>query len=206
MNIRELAYSQIGYKETGTNITKYAKYFDNEAWQWFNTKKQGSSWCAIFICWLYAQVYGPERALKILGCPNPTQNCAAGVPYLLKYLKAKGYQVADHTKGRPGDIIFFNKNTHVGIIYDIKDGKYITIEGNAGNKVAKKSYVLNSKKISAICRVTTEAPEIRYYVVKKGDTMSKIARSLGVSLYKLRKKNPQIVNINLIYPGQKIYY
>jgi hypothetical protein len=212
----ELAYSQIGYKETGTNITKYAKYFDTEAWQWFNSKKQGAAWCAIFICWLYCQIYGPEQALKILGCPKPSQNCAAGVPYLLKYLKAKGYHVHDKTKGQAGDIIFFNDNTHVGLIYEVKNDKYITIEGNAGNKVAKKAYVLNSKKISAICRVKTEEPakdptpvknpERRCYTVKKGDTMSKIARSLGVSLYYLKKHNPQITNINLIYPGQKVYY
>lgn len=208
----ELAYSQIGYKETGTNITKYAKYFDTEAWQWFNSKKQGAAWCAIFICWLYCQIYGPEKALKILGCPKPSQNCAAGVPYLLKYLKAKGYQISDKTKGLAGDIIFFNDNTHVGLIYEVNNGKYITIEGNAGNKVAKKAYVLNSKKISAICRVKTEEPAKdptpvkRYYTVKRGDTMSKIARSLGVSLYYLKKHNPQIANINLIYPGQKVYY
>ena len=212
----ELAYSQIGYKESGTNITKYAKYFDTEAWQWFNSKKQGAAWCAIFICWLYCQIYGPEQALKILGCPKPSQNSAAGVPYLLKYLKAKGYQVHDKTKGQAGDIIFFNDNTHVGLIYEVKNDKYITIEGNAGNKVAKKAYVLNSKKISAICRVKTEEPakdptpvkdpERRCYTVNKGDTMTKIARSLGVSLYYLKKHNPQITNINLIYPGQKVYY
>lgn len=208
----ELAYSQLGYKETSPNITKYAKYFDTEAWQWFNTKKQGSAYCAIFICWLYCQIYGPEQALKILGCPKPSQNCAAGVPYLLKYLKAKGYQVKDKTKGQAGDIIFLNDNTHVGIIYEVKNGKYITIEANVGNKVAKKAYVLNSKKISAICRVKTDVPakdptpEKRYYTVKRGDTMTKIARSLGVSLYHLKKKNPQISNINLIYLGQKVYY
>ena len=212
----ELAYSQIGYKETGTNITKYAKYFDTKAWQWFNTKKQGSKWCALFICWLYCQIYGPEQSLKILGCPKPSQNCAAGVYYFHKYLKAKGYEISDKTKGQAGDIIFFSEHSHVGIIYEVKDGKYITIEGNAGDKVAKKSYILKSKKISAICRVKTEEPvkdptpvkdpERRCYTVKKGDTMSKIARSLGVSLYYLKKHNPQITNINLIYPGQKVYY
>ena len=46
--ILDLARSQIGYSEESGNRTKYAKYFDTEAWQWFNTKKQGTEWCAIW--------------------------------------------------------------------------------------------------------------------------------------------------------------
>ena len=38
------AKNEIGYKETGKNNTKYAKYFDTTAWQFFNTKKQGAEW------------------------------------------------------------------------------------------------------------------------------------------------------------------
>ena len=42
------------------------------------------------------------------------------------------------------------------------------------------------------------------YVVKSGDNMSVIARKHKMSLAELVRKNPQIKNINLIYPGQKI--
>ncbi len=44
------------------------------------------------------------------------------------------------------------------------------------------------------------------YIVVKGDTMTRIARKLGVSLASLRIWNPQIKNLNLIFPGQKIVY
>ena len=79
-----LAQRQVGYKESGKNQTKYARWFDNEAWQWFNTKKQGAEWCAIFVCWLIAQneILGAKKALEFLGCPAPKNNCAAGVPFL----------------------------------------------------------------------------------------------------------------------------
>ena len=90
--ILKLAKSQIGYKETGKNNTKYSNYFDVTAWQWFNTKKQGSEWCAIFICWLFTQVIGNKPALSFLGCPAPKNNCAAGCGYLYDYMKAKGYK------------------------------------------------------------------------------------------------------------------
>ena len=113
--ILDLARSQIGYSEESGNRTKYAKYFDTEAWQWFNTKKQGTEWCAIFICWLFCQVMGPQAALVFLGCPSPKNNCAAGVKFLREYMITKGYKV-DKKTGQPGDVIFLNSNKHVGIM------------------------------------------------------------------------------------------
>lgn len=149
--ILDLARSQLGYAEESGNRTKYAKYFDTEAWQWFNTKKQGTEWCAIFICWLFCQVMGPQAALVFLGCSSPKNNCAAGVKYLWGYMKAKGYKV-DKKTGQPGDVIFLNSNKHVGIIEEVRDGKYITIEGNKGNKVARGSYGISSSTVYGICR------------------------------------------------------
>ena len=155
--ILELAVSQIGYTETGNNHNKYAQYFDtpkskNGPYPWFNGKKQNVPWCAIFICWLFVMVLGPDKARDFLGCPKPADNCAAGVPYLWEYLKKKGYQVKDKSKGQPGDIIFLNGNKHVGIIYKVENGKYITIEGNKGNKVAKGSYSVTSSTVYGIMR------------------------------------------------------
>ena len=149
--ILDLARSQIGYQEGSGNKTKYAKYFDTEAWQWFNTKKQGAEWCAIFICWLFCQVMGSDAARVFLGCPAPKNNCAAGVKYLNQYMTAKGYKV-DKKTGQPGDVIFLNSNKHVGLIEEVKDDKYITIEGNKSNKVARGSYGVSSSTVYAICR------------------------------------------------------
>jgi LysM repeat protein len=42
------------------------------------------------------------------------------------------------------------------------------------------------------------------YTIQRGDTMKKIADRLGISLEGLVKANPQVVNINLIYAGQKL--
>jgi LysM repeat protein len=43
------------------------------------------------------------------------------------------------------------------------------------------------------------------YVVQYGDYFSAIAQRFGVSTYALWSANPQIWNINLIYPGQVLY-
>ena len=42
------------------------------------------------------------------------------------------------------------------------------------------------------------------YKVKKGDTLSQIAKSKGVSLKSIMGANPNIKNANLIRPGQNI--
>ena len=47
-----------------------------------------------------------------------------------------------------------------------------------------------------------DSPE--YYIVKKGDIFGSIARKFNMSIDKLSGLNPDIKNINLIYPGQKI--
>lgn len=161
--IIELAVAEVGYKESGTNITKFSKYFDTTAWQWFNTKKQGAEWCAIFICWLFCQILGPDKARSFLGCPKPADNCAAGVKYFWNYLKAKGYAI-DKTQGQAGDIIFFNSNKHVGIIEKIEGGKYHTIEGNKSNQVKRCTYAITSSTVCGVARPnwaevdTTPAP------------------------------------------------
>lgn len=42
------------------------------------------------------------------------------------------------------------------------------------------------------------------YIVQSGDTLSGIAQSNGITLGILAQANPQITNLNLIYPGQQI--
>lgn len=155
--ILDLAKSQVGYKETGTNRTKYAADFDTTYWQWFNTKKQGVEWCAIFICWLFVVVLGPAKARKFLGCPEPANNCAAGVKYLKQYLKKTGTTV-NVKDGKAGDICFFG-DKHVGIIEYVEGDYYHTIEGNKSNSVARGKYKKGSS-ITTIVRPAYAADEL----------------------------------------------
>ena len=147
--ILKLARSQVGYKEKPENNTKYSRFFDVEAWQWFNTKKNpGTDWCAIFICWLFAQncTLGQKQALSFLGCPAPKYNCAAGCGYLYDYMKAKGYK-SDINNVKPGDIVFFKKGSkcaHVGIAETVSGGRVITIEGNKDNSVKRVTHNISS--------------------------------------------------------------
>lgn len=53
--------------------------------------------------------------------------------------------------------------------------------------------------------VPVYAAEGGHVVVKSGDVFWKIARDAGLTIDGLSALNPQIKNINLIYPGDKIY-
>lgn len=145
----ELAKSQIGYKESGTNVTKYATYFDTTAWQFFNTKKQGAEWCSLFVHWLFCQQITPNEVRAMFGEPTPKDNCAAGVKYFWSYATKKGLQVKTP---QAGDIIFLNDFGHVGIVESV-DSQVHTIEGNKGNTVARGTYSKTSSKISGYVRV-----------------------------------------------------
>lgn len=146
----ELAVSQIGYKETGTNITKYAKFFDDAYPNFYNTKKQGAEWCDIFVDWCFVQAYGFNDALKLL-C-QPTKSCGAGVSWSYDYFKKK-----KQTGSTPkvGAQIFFRANkdatkpNHTGLVIAVeKTEKYYkitTIEGNKSDSVKKCTYTTDTK-------------------------------------------------------------
>lgn len=158
--IINLAISEVGYTETGKNITKYSEYFDTPkakggAWEWFCSKKQGVEWCSIFQCYLICKVITPEAALKFLGLPKPEYNYAASCKYFYKYLKAKGYEI-DKTKGGKADLIFFNEFSHIGVIEETVSGYYHTIEGNKNNAVRRCKYPISSSAISAVIHLPYE--------------------------------------------------
>lgn len=58
--------------------------------------------------------------------------------------------------------------------------------------------------LSAGMIVVSQAPAPEYYIVKKGDTLSKIGVVCGVRLSKIKELNPQIKDLNKIYVGQKV--
>ena len=166
------AQHQIGYKESGTNITKYAKDFDTTYWQFFNTKKQGAEWCSIFVHWCAVKTIGKDKTLKFFG-ETPKTNAAAGVGYFWDYLKAKGYK-SSAANAKMGDIIFFKNSkgiSHVGIVEKVDSKNIISIEGNKSNSVKRCTH---SKTASTIYGVMS--PKwTQFDTTDSGKTGSKVA-------------------------------
>lgn len=206
------------------NYTKYARDFDEKYPNWYGGKKNGYAWCTILFDWCFLTAYGYDDALRILY--RPEKNSGAICSYALSYYKSKGKFYTDNPK--VGDQIFLGTSldnvTHTGLIEKIDSSYIYTIEGNTSDKVGRRTYSISDKSIvgfgrpayddavsssSSVASTATSNNEESdtvdgdVYVVKSGDTLSKIASKYGVSISDLIKING-ISNPNNISIGQKI--
>ena len=174
-----LAAAEVGYLEKksnadldhktanagSANYTKYARDLDATK-GFYNGRKQGSSWCDVFVDWLFVMAFGVELALKLL-CQT-MGGCGAGVKYSAQHFMAKGqfYTSDPH----PGDQMFFVRRDkageitgwlHTGIVEKVVGNYVYTIEGNTsgasgvvsnGGGVCRKKYKLNSASIGGYGR------------------------------------------------------
>lgn len=152
----EVAKSQVGYLEkrsakeldskTGNagrnNYTKYG--------EWFGMNP--ALWCALFVCWCFAQAYG--SIAKEMLCGGYSAACET---MRQRFIKAGRYD----KNPKVGACIFFSGTrhagaNHIGIVWKIDGSRIYTIEGNTsgangvvdnGGGVALKSY---SKSYSRI--------------------------------------------------------
>lgn len=117
-----VALSQLGYKETGNNYTKYG--------EWYGINP--GAWCAMFVSWCANKAKVPKTLIPKFA------NCGVGRKF---YEKEKRFT----NKPNVGDLGFVMKNDsaqHVFIVEYI-DGNYVhTIEGNLSDKVKR-----NKRKI-----------------------------------------------------------
>lgn len=186
--VLQIAEAEIGYLEKETpdnldsptanagdgNFTKYARDLDNVS-GFFNGKKNGYSWCAVFVCWCLYKAFGAAAAKALTF--QPDKSLAAGCRYARDYYKAAG---RFYTKNpQPGDQIFFGTESniyHTGLVYKVTKSYVHTIEGNTsgasgvvanGGGVCKKSYYIDSSAILGYGRPkydaegATPAPEVK---------------------------------------------
>lgn len=140
-----IARNEIGYHEAGTNITKYADEIDRTAFN--NGPKNGYAWCAVFQEWLFFKAFGERMAMKILNIPNGSS--AAGCNEFSQYFI--GANAFYRGVPKAGELIFFyvgKEINHVGIVEKVEEAAVYTIEGNSGDSVRRKSYMVNDSSIA----------------------------------------------------------
>lgn len=101
---------------------------------------EGTSWCAAFISWCYAQ--------HPAGIPFPY---AVSARTLLAEFKKRGWahEPGSAYRPQPGDIVVWWRERlagwkgHAGLVHHLRDGVLYTIEGNRSPKVQGFSYVLS---------------------------------------------------------------
>lgn len=154
--------NEIGYHESGDNWTKYAADLEKYPDLFFGGSKQQLAWCAVWVVDAFVNVFGYERAIKMLCIPSVPCG-AAGCMYAAQY-----YQDANrwHTYPEPGDQVFFSyaagEYSHTGIVESV-DGSYVnTIEGNTSDMVARRKYPIGSGSIAGYGRPRWEFADGEY--------------------------------------------
>lgn len=207
----EIATNEVGYLEKRSNknldskklnagnknYTKYARDLDSIK-GFYNGKKQGFSWCDVFVDWCFVQAFGVDRAKKLLLQPN--KSLGAGCGYSMSYYE-KAKQL--HTTPKVGDQIFFKAGkviTHTGLVYKVDNTYVYTIEGNTsseegvvanGGCVRKKKYKKKSSYIAGYGRP-------KYKVVEKKKPEVEPAKSRNKK-YALGKTYKTTTSLNLRY-------
>ena len=197
--IMELATGEIGYKANENNFNKYnLEYYGRES---------GQPWCVVFIWWLFKHT---DLASLFYG-GNKTASCGT----LYDYYKKNG-QAVPVTDLQKGDLIFFEFNgvahCHIGICESFDKDFVITIDGNTSQAASQSNggEVLRRKRgrslIWGVARPqynVTPEPKEEYYVVQKGDKLTKIAKKFNTTVDWLVDVN-NIKDPNKIYVGQKL--
>lgn len=127
------------------------------------------------------------------------------------------YDENDNRRPAVGELVYYNwegktspsdVSNHVGIVIavDLAANKFTVREGNYNGKCQTRTIPVGWKYIHGfgVPKFGDEQKtEEKVYIVKPGDTLSKIARMYGTDYKTLAAKN-NIANPNLIRPGQKI--
>jgi hypothetical protein len=129
-DIVRVAQEQLGLKEVpdGCNC--------GDEIQKFLGSSAGEFWCADFVSWVYREAGHPFSGGADGGWRLP------GVTGMHDWLVNNGEW---HDRGggdqpRPGDVITFRDDEHVGIVEALDGTTVRTIEGNTSNMVARRSY------------------------------------------------------------------
>lgn len=115
-----IARAEIGVKESpaGSNKVKYNTWFYGRA-----VSGKSYAWCAVFVCWCFAQA-GLRSLVKITG----------GCTTMMRWFEANG-QTIEPKSAQPGDLVFyqFDKDSyadHIGIVESVTKDGVVAIEGN----------------------------------------------------------------------------
>ena len=138
-----LARSQIGYRETGNNDTKYNRWLGRIPGYPHNG--YGYPWCHSFLSWLLAQTGNASAGPRTAGC-------AVGVAWF----RQRGRY---HSSPKVGDFVYYGTggSTHVELVTAVSSSSITTIGGNTsgslggaywnGNGTYQKSVARNSSRI-----------------------------------------------------------
>lgn len=111
-------------------------------WSWYGFSSR-EEWCACFVSWCADQCGYIEA-----GVIPKFSLCSAG----MEWFESQGQFMDGSYVPATGDLVFFDWGNdgsvdHVGIVESVVDGTVYTVEGNSGDKVARRSYPIGYDQI-----------------------------------------------------------
>lgn len=173
-----------------------------------------AAWCAAAASAFVIKTFGVSKAKKYFPL---SANCGT----IITKAKKMGIWVeSDSHVPKRGEWILYDWNDsgrgdnvggpdHVGTVDKVSNSKIYVIEGNKSNAVGERILAVNGRyirgfvapKYSAMAKSKTSSTIT--YTVKRGDTLSAIAKKYGTTVKAIATENG-INNVNLIYVGQKL--
>lgn len=173
-----------------------------------------AAWCAAAASAFAIKTFGVSKAKKYFPL---SANCGT----IITKAKKMGIWVeSDSHVPKRGDWILYDWSDsgggdnvggpdHVGTVDKVSNSKIYVIEGNKSNAVGERIIAVNGRyirgfvtpKYSTMAKSKTRSTIT--YTVKRGDTLSAIAKKYGTTVKAIAAENG-IKNVNLIYVGQKL--
>lgn len=170
------------------------------------------AWCAIYVT-VIARLCG----LGTDTVPN-FADCDAGV----RWFKDRGRWENSKSQGgsyapKRNDVVFYSgghtqsDSTHVGYVVEVSGSTLKAIEGNKSDAVGYRTISLSDPYIIGYGRVADyigsntadeDYSDLSSYTVRSGDTLSEIAKAMGVSTSELASyngiSNPDVINVGQV--------
>jgi hypothetical protein len=156
-DLLKIAIAELGYceKETNSQLDNKTANAGNKNWTkyardlhkagYYQANKNGYAWCDMFVDWCCLKVTGSKEKGEYLQCQSGPYG--AGCACSSEYFRKAG---RFGTTPEIGSQIFFGKKgkeSHTGLVERFDNTYVYTIEGNAGNKVTRKTYKRNDQNI-----------------------------------------------------------
>ena len=176
-----VALTQVGYRETYDNKTKYG------AWYGLNYQP----WCAMFVTWCARQAEIPKSVIANSSFAEPSSDC-------FNVTREDG---STYTPV-PGDLFFKRDYSHTGIVFYVEGKYFYTIEGNTNSNGSDNgthvmlqkreiaNYYFGTYKDSSITAPKTPVVRTENTNYSRGQTIRitwdamENAKSYGVMIYK----------------------
>ena len=110
-------------------------------------------WCVVFIWWVMRKAGVPATVFPKVASVFKQENAN-----VRDFFKARHRFMSASSMPKVGDLVIF-KHSHIGIVENVQGNTIFTVEGNASNRVRRRSYSRSNSDIDGYCHPAYELVE-----------------------------------------------